>query len=291
MVKTLVYGIYPRSARLRRSYNRWERGLINIEELSDIIREEKEIYYNHMEESGIHQYTDPLFNWYDILRPVILSMKNVRLGPLTRYLETNTFYRMPEFEGIPEIVKNIGEFQELEENPPLPLYQLDRRSSIFLPSPYTVIKMSSFTDSINQKDILNALIREYIKIAKAYERKEIVLFDSFPYNDNNISYLDPLLENNDVTLVTAGNPGEKNFKGLKNKFATVVLGKEDKNILKFSRNLGAKAVDSHRTKIEGISSKDYEWAGVLTHGDYMDFLPREIADIKVGVLGKAGERQ
>ncbi len=291
MTKTLVYGIYPRSARLRRSYNRWERGLINIEEISDIIREEKDIYYNHMEKSGIDQYTDPLFNWYDILRPVILSMKNVRLGPLTRYLETNTFYRKPEFEGIPEIVKNIGEFQELEENPPLPLYHLDRKSSLFLPSPYTVIKMSAFADSINQKDVLNSLVKEYIKIGRAYERKEIVLFDSFPYNDHNISYLDPLLENNDVTLVTAGNPGEKNFQGLKNKFATVVLEREDKNILKFSRNLGAKVVDSHRTKIEEISSKDYEWAGVLTHGDYMDFLPREIADIKVGVLGKAGERQ
>ncbi|WP_297215706.1 hypothetical protein [Thermoplasma sp.] len=291
MLKTLVYGLYPRSEKLRRSYNRWERGMIKTEDLSEIIREEKYAFYEMMERSGIEIYTDPLFNWYDILRPIVLSMENVKLGPLTRYLETNTFYRMPEFYGIPRIFKDLTKFEQLEENPPLPAYQLDRKSLLFLPSPYSLVRMSRLEADLREDVLLRSLVDEYIKIVKAFSGRKLVLFDVFDYGKHNISYLDPLLQSTGVILIARGIPKEQNLKGLKHKFEALVADGVDRDLLNYSDSLGIKAVSAHKTKIEGasIEKKMDDSVDLITHDDYMDFLPREIADIKVEVLGKMGD--
>ncbi|MCY0851709.1 MAG: hypothetical protein OWQ34_03095 [Thermoplasma acidophilum] len=292
MVKTLVYGLYPRTEKLRRSYNRWERGLMKSQEIAEIVKDEKYEFYDLLGRSGIDEYTDPLFNWYDILRPIIMSMENVKLGPLTRYLETNTFYRMPEFYGIPAINRNLQEFSEIDENPPLPAYHLDKNASIFLPSPYSVFKMSRFMEKIPENEFYAALVREYGKIAKTVGVNKVVLFDVFEYGNHNVSYLDPLLDSAKVTLIARGSPSADNFAGLRHRFEYIVADGTKGDLQKFTRGMGAKVINAHRTKIEGVEPEKRLWddsVELITHDDYMDFLPREIADIKVEILGKMGD--
>ncbi len=96
-----VHGIYPKSEKLRVRIGRWERGSLSAGELNDLIADETAIYEDLFDGQALH--TDPLFNWYDIFRPIVLMSSGMDLGPLTRFEETNTFYRIPQLHGLPSL--------------------------------------------------------------------------------------------------------------------------------------------------------------------------------------------
>lgn len=112
-IDKLVYGIYPKTNELRLHIGRWEKGKIPDATLNENIESEKAMFYDLLKEGSI-EHTDPLFNWYDILRPVSLIVDGIDLGPLTRFKETNSFYRMPVINNISGISIDPKDFFSFE---------------------------------------------------------------------------------------------------------------------------------------------------------------------------------
>ncbi len=304
MVKTEkhIYGIYPKTEHLRIRINRWERGKIEVKEISSILKDEKATYFSLLKDNRIDSFTDPLFNWYDILRPVVL-LSGGKLGPLTRYKETNTFYRLPEFDSVKELAFDPTEFREVEDNPPFPLYQSSDSNgfSAFLPSPVTLRKLSQVAEGTKKEDFQSAIARNYLEICKKFGVERVTLFESFEYNGDDLSFLDALSEKVKVTLITEGELKEPPLKTFKKKVYSIVSGDAD-NVRKaseYSEVPGLKVIDAHNTKLEDpkelkkrigeASSAAGTDRLLVTNSDYMDFLPRGIADKKIELLSRAGE--
>lgn len=299
-VETHIFGIYPKTEELRIKINRWERGRLQTSEISETISKEKETYYKLVKDAGITTFTDPLFNWYDILRPIVL-LSGGKLGPLTRYKENNTFYRLPEFDAVSGLALDPTKSGEIEANPPLPLYQgTDEEGfSAFLPSPVTLYRMSQVSEKVSKAKFVSAIIDNYLEICKKFGIRRISLFESFEYGDEDISFLDRLSDELDVYLITEGEIRDEQFSKLNGKLYSIIVS-DTSNFsvaLKHSKVPGIKLIDARNTKLETVDSVKSQIASVaggaekvvVTVTDYLDFLPRSIADKKVEILSKVGE--
>jgi 5-methyltetrahydropteroyltriglutamate--homocysteine methyltransferase len=294
-IKKLVYGIYPRSDKLRLAYGRYERGKETLEDLRKLIYEENKKFYSLTE--GIEYVTDPLFNWYDIIRPIALSIDGITLGPLRRYFETNTFYREP-------VIKNLGKLkldptgkETFEDNPPFPMFHRYGEEHIpILPSPYSVYSMSKFEKNIDIDQFISHTLLIYSDILTKFNSTQVVIFSPFSDSGEKYKIYKDFCAKNKVILVTSNKLSEENFEGVNFKFESIVVpdSKDLQISQKYSNIPGIQILDSHNTKIETreeISSKLKEIESthklesiVVTHKDYMDFLPRIIADRKIEIL-------
>ncbi|MEM0139858.1 MAG: hypothetical protein QXZ44_04515 [Ferroplasma sp.] len=291
-IERLVYGIYPKTNELRLHIGRWEKGTLPDSTLNNNIEMEKKALYAKMNEYNI-LHTDPLFNWYDIFRPLSLIIDGIELGPLTRFKETNTFYRIPLIDGLTGIAIDPLDFSPLNENPPLPLYlEDDENFAAFLPSPLSFYKMSK-TD-IKYNDFEKKLEILYSKILKLYRTKKLVLYDPLPYNENDVLDLS-LFANYEISLVTTGKVYKNN---IRQKIHSMVVDYNDNNIgisKKLSEVPGIKIVDGYNTGIENADKLKAQLKSLnsdkilVSHSEYMDFLPRIIADKKIELISRIGE--
>ncbi|MHB1439908.1 MAG: uroporphyrinogen decarboxylase/cobalamine-independent methonine synthase family protein [Cuniculiplasma sp.] len=293
-IETLIYGIYPRSDRLRLEYGRLERGVETTEKIKDIIREEKSNFYQMTK--GINFVTDPLFNWYDVFRSISLSVDGISLGPLRRYLETNTFYREPEITRLGELKLDVLEPLEFEDNPPFPMFQNDHRGVLpIFPEPSSMYSMSSVSPEVGEKEFSLKLLKIYDRIAEQFNSGQIVIFSPKATYQNMEIYKE-LNSSRQLFLVLNESVKEGSFENLSFKFESIIV--PDKKYLDLAQNNsikpGLQMLDSHNTRIETVEELKKELLTIenatgiknliVTHRDYMDFLPRTIADRKVKIL-------
>ncbi|MCU0725579.1 MAG: hypothetical protein MUE73_07310 [Planctomycetes bacterium] len=100
-------GDRPQELKLRRTINRLEKGRATQKELRDteswviaeVIREQIA--------AGIELVTDGQIRWYDPVSHVAGSLKNVRVGGLLRFFDTNFLVRQPVVDGPPEWQKPL----------------------------------------------------------------------------------------------------------------------------------------------------------------------------------------
>ncbi len=293
-VEKMVYGIYPKKESLRRKISEWERGIISSEKISEALQEEKDRISDFFSRNNIDYYTDPLFNWYDIFRPLSITVDDIELGPLTRYLETNTFYRQPIVSSIKGLRRDVRDFSEIEDSLPLPLFKIDNGSKAFFPSPYSFYMMSVHKPGITLEKFSESILQVYEKILSEYKTRDVALYEALPYNSTDLGFFDGFNGKFNVSLITRGRIAEKNFQGIRNPFASIVTEKDYLDVAKgHSRIPGLKVVDVFRTKIETpeeIAGKIGDEENILvTTADYMDFLPENVAGKKVEVIGKIGE--
>ena len=291
-IDKLVYGIYPKTNELRLHIGRWEKGKIPDATLNENIESEKAMFYDLLKGGSI-EHTDPLFNWYDILRPVSLIVDGIDLGPLTRFKETNSFYRMPVINNISGISIDPKDFSPLNENPPLPLYVNNGNGfNAFLPSPLSFYKMSrsSIPYGIFQEKIEGV----YANILKEFGLKDLVLYDPLPYEKSDILDLS-LLGDFKIKLVTTGKLYKNNIKG--NLYSIIAdYSPENFKISKENSKVpGVKLIDGSNTRLENVNeinrtveSLDADRI-IVSHREYFDFLPRLIADRKLDLMSKIGE--
>lgn len=279
---SLLYGIYPRSENLRRTYAKWERGKLNSKDVSSTVVEESSIYYNLLKEASLDYFTDPLFNWYDIFRPLILSIDGMRLGPLVRYKETNTFYRQPIIKNIGKI-KEISEFKELEDNPPLPLFnEIESGSYLyFLPGINSLIRMSSFSGDTSET--MNGLVEAYLKIIEVKGIERLLIYE--PLEDADLKIYDKITEASSVFLVASD--GVKNTGPMTGSKFYSIISDDPYQVIKFCEIPGIKVVDATSTKLdEKILEKVRRYSTdfdrlIVSNNEIFDFLPRIIADKKI----------
>lgn len=291
-VEKLVYGIYPKTNELRLHIGRWEKEKLPDASLNGEIESEKRLFYQSLDGNEI-EHTDPLFNWYDILRPLCLITDGIDLGPLSRFKETNSFYRMPIINSINGMTIDPVDFSPLNENPPLPLYLPDREHfSAFFPSPLSFYKMSR--SALNYDKFQAGIEKLYSDILKQYGIKKAVLYDPIPYEENDVLDLGKLSEFQ-VRLVTTGRLYSGNIKG---KIHSVIADYTPDNF-KISREKstvpGLKLIDGYSTKMENVGDMDKTIDSldtdrvIISHREYFDFLPRIIADRKIELISRIGE--
>ncbi len=287
-IKTLVYGLYPRSERLRTGLSKWERGIIKDNEIEQLISDESKLFHDSCMAAGIELCGDPLFNWFDILRPLALSIEGVRLGALTRYKETNTFYRKPVIDRLGEL-RDIRLSVPLEDNPPLPMFhEQDHNYLYFLPGIHSFLEMSEING--NREGMADRMLEIYSEIIKMLSIKSLVIYEAQPHA--NLAIYEKLATN--VYLVTTGKIDEWMFDNGGDNIHSIIAD-DPYEVERHCKIPGLKLVDSFNTKIEedGLEKlkryKDDFGELIVTSNDSLDFLPRAVADRKIAIMGSWGK--
>lgn len=127
-------GFFPRSEELIQATRDLDRGRLAPEAVESLTRRtEGEIAALEMK-LGLEPITAGSLRWADIFRPIAESWGGFRVGPVTRWFETNTFFRQPILERPPERTAGaIGRWL-----PGATGAAPAGRSKVLLPGPYTL---------------------------------------------------------------------------------------------------------------------------------------------------------
>jgi 5-methyltetrahydropteroyltriglutamate--homocysteine methyltransferase len=97
MIGSSVSGNLPRPQELIAKTRAYDRGKLSEEELeAAYIEATKQVIAG---QCGLTHITDGLLKWQDLLRPFTQGLGGVTLGPMARWFNNNTFYKVPIVEG------------------------------------------------------------------------------------------------------------------------------------------------------------------------------------------------
>lgn len=88
-------GIFPRSEALVQATRDLDRGRTTPEAVEAQTAADREQLISTQQGAGLDLITDGLLTWQDLFRPLLERSDGLEPGPLTRFLDTNTFYRAP----------------------------------------------------------------------------------------------------------------------------------------------------------------------------------------------------
>ncbi|MCL4332914.1 MAG: hypothetical protein M1162_05315 [Candidatus Thermoplasmatota archaeon] len=296
-LRTMIYGIYPRSDSLRVAISRWERGKETTENLRNAISVERSEILERFRKSA-EIYTDPCVNWHDIFRPIAGVLDGISPGRLERYTETNTFFRKPVIEKLPEYDgKRLK--QDLPENLPAPYFRIEPGSSLLLPAPYSLYRASEDTSGVGEGRFAGAVMDAYAEIAEETGARKIILREVFPYVSGLPDYAAYLNGRFEVSLVTKGRVGKTGASHSGNRFESVIMQDQDIGFAEEAGKVpGIPVIDASNTLLESSADARIRAEGIMnerglkeliiTTSDHLDFLPRVIADRKLAILGEAG---
>ncbi len=301
IIEKLAYGLYPRSEKLRVRIGRWERKRDTFDGLlEEISREKREHYISNIEGNRIEHFTDPLSNWNDIFRPIVLATDGMSLGPLRRYRETNTFYRLPEIRGKISLRDDVALDLPLDETMEFPMYQDPGFGEFyaFLPSPISFARMCDHGGN-DTSGIISGLLHVYDAILEKLGTDKLLLYEATGYlGEDRLSVLEDLVQGRTVILVSTGAISEAAFKGFRQEFHSIVVpdARYFSTAAAHSRVPGIGLSDAFSTglvsekkareRATGVAEKHGVVKCIVTHNDYLDFLPRGIADQKLSAYSR-----
>src|SRR5215212_10749500 len=109
-IKAYAPGIYARSEELVQATRDLDRGRTTEEAVATQQDADLRAFLDAQREAGLDYFSDGLLNWQDIFRPFDTAAEGLHPGPLTRLLNTNTFYRAPAVETErPRLVEPLAE--------------------------------------------------------------------------------------------------------------------------------------------------------------------------------------
>jgi 5-methyltetrahydropteroyltriglutamate--homocysteine methyltransferase len=94
-MKAFLPGIYPRSEKLVQATRDLDRGRTTQDAVDEQVRRDRETLVAVQQQAGLDLLTDGLLTWQDSFRPIVEASNGLEAGALTRFLDTNTFYRAP----------------------------------------------------------------------------------------------------------------------------------------------------------------------------------------------------
>jgi 5-methyltetrahydropteroyltriglutamate--homocysteine methyltransferase len=151
MMRAFVPGIYPRSEALVQATRDLDRGRTTPEAVDEQVERDLQALLSVQQEAGLDHLADGMLRWQDLFRPLIEASDGLETGPLTRFLDTNTFYRAPEAGGEPRLRDALDERYVA----PLP----DRRL-VTLPSPYAFAHGTGLSPAAVAEGVLKPQIEE-----------------------------------------------------------------------------------------------------------------------------------
>jgi 5-methyltetrahydropteroyltriglutamate--homocysteine methyltransferase len=119
-IKAYAPGIYARSEELVQTTRDLDRGRTTLEAVEEQRETDVRSFLDAQQEAGLDYLSDGLLGWQDIFRPFCEAARGLEPGPLTRFLDTNTFFRAPAVtKEAPELVEPLGEpYFSIGELPP-----------------------------------------------------------------------------------------------------------------------------------------------------------------------------
>ena len=89
-------GIYPRSEALVQATRDLDRGRTTPEAVEEQVERDLAELVSAQQAAGLNLLTDGMLRWQDHFRPLLEAADGLENGALTRFLDTNTFYRAPK---------------------------------------------------------------------------------------------------------------------------------------------------------------------------------------------------
>jgi 5-methyltetrahydropteroyltriglutamate--homocysteine methyltransferase len=154
-VEAFVPGLYPRSEALVQATRDLDRGRTTQEAVGEQQARDLEALLAVQREAGLDLLADGMLSWQDLFRPLVEASDGLKTGPLTRFLDTNTFYRAPQAEGhAPRLRKPLG---------PAYIAPLEDRRLVTLPSPYALASGTG----LEPRTVAEGVLRPQIEAADA----------------------------------------------------------------------------------------------------------------------------
>jgi 5-methyltetrahydropteroyltriglutamate--homocysteine methyltransferase len=109
-MQAFVPGIYPRSERLVQATRDLDRGRTSQEAVDEQVERDLAELVSVQQQAGLDLLTDGMLRWQDLFRPVLEASDGLETDALTRFLDTNTFYRAPHATtATPKLGAPLGE--------------------------------------------------------------------------------------------------------------------------------------------------------------------------------------
>ncbi len=109
-MKAFVPGIYPRSEALVQATRDLDRGRTTPEAVDELIAGDLDQLVSVQHQAGLDLLADGMLRWQDLFRPLLDATEGLAPGALTRFLDTNTFYRAPHADAAePRLTEPLGE--------------------------------------------------------------------------------------------------------------------------------------------------------------------------------------
>jgi 5-methyltetrahydropteroyltriglutamate--homocysteine methyltransferase len=149
-MKAFVPGIYPRSEQLVQATRDLDRGRTSPESVDEQVERDLAELVSVQQQAGLDLLTDGMVRWQDLFRPVLDTSEGLETGALTRFLDTNTFYRAPHATtATPKLATPLGERYVA----PLPGPRL-----VTLPSPFALSHGTGVSAQAIAENVLKPLI-------------------------------------------------------------------------------------------------------------------------------------
>jgi 5-methyltetrahydropteroyltriglutamate--homocysteine methyltransferase len=145
-VRAFVPGIYPRSEALVQATRDLDRGRTTPEAVEEQLARDLQELVRLQQEAGLDLLADGMLPWQDPFRPLLEASEGLEPGALTRFLDTNTFYRAPHASTAePRLREPLGG----RHLAPLPGPRL-----VTLPSPWAFAQGTGLTPRVVASGIL-----------------------------------------------------------------------------------------------------------------------------------------
>jgi 5-methyltetrahydropteroyltriglutamate--homocysteine methyltransferase len=174
-------GLYPRSEALVQATRDLDRGRTTQEAVDQQVERDLAELVSVQQAAGLDLLADGMLRWQDHFRPLLEAADGLETGALTRFLDTNTFFRAPKATGKPR----LGDPPDERYVSPLPGPRL-----VTFPSPYALAHGTDF----KPKELAEAVLRPALE---GVEAELVVLAEPFLAR-NDSPDLDALAEALDV---------------------------------------------------------------------------------------------
>jgi 5-methyltetrahydropteroyltriglutamate--homocysteine methyltransferase len=131
-LEAFLPGMYPRSEALVQATRDLDRGRTTAQAVEEQVERDQTELGAAQQEAGFDLLADGMLRWQDHFRPLLEAANGLETGALTRFLDTNTFYRAPKAT---TATPSFGGPLEERYVPPLPRPRL-----VTLPSPFALAK-------------------------------------------------------------------------------------------------------------------------------------------------------
>ncbi len=292
-----AFGIFSRSEHLidiSRSGN----------EFTEAADGESGLLMRKQEEFGTSYIDDPQLLWDDVFRPLLLTQKGFSINGLTRYFETNTFYKQPVIDSRIEYTGSMEQYLSIRGNLAPTL--------IAMPDPFTFFCMSKnawYNDDATLIRDLGKLLGKISNELKNHGYRLLVLKGPMYANCDasrlRESIMDSLYEITDsfsgkvIVHTYFGNPGINasilarssiDGVGIDPKFVS-----QDNMQLYGTKDISLGAIDGFNTRLEKVDELRSLLRGLkgkadriyITNNVDLEFLPQNFLLSKVKLIGEA----
>jgi 5-methyltetrahydropteroyltriglutamate--homocysteine methyltransferase len=175
LLEAFIPGVYPRSEALVQATRDLDRGRTTGEAVDEQVERDLVGLVSVQQAAALDLLADGMLRWQDHFRPLLEAADGLETGALTRFLDTNTFYRAPKATGAtPRLAGPLDERYVA----PLPGPRL-----VTLPSPYALAKGTGLPPKVLAEGVLRPAL-------EALEAELVVLVEPFFARDDGPSTSD-----------------------------------------------------------------------------------------------------